>query len=1584
MRSKPLLLLVFCLVVSLCAVSALTTVSSAGRAPDHAADIPASQERDAPSPKPGDFTKQDLDRLFKRRESLQLSSADAAGRVRRGEGLTLKTAGLSFDLELTAHDMRSADYRAEEVGPDGALRPVPAGEVRTYKGKVRGRDDAQARFTIDEDHVEGVIFTPKERYYVEPLRKYSKAAAETDFIIYKESDINSAEAGTCPVGLSDELDRTAGTLQNRVEQSLSDDATASAAATYREITMSTDADYEYYQALGSSQAVNAEILGVMNQVEGIYETQLGVSFKINYQLNWTSPTAPGYPYFYNYAEGLLDAFVQYWNNNVTVARDVAHMWTGKPLVGTAIGVAKTGTICSSPSQAYGMTMRQTSPDRAKTYIVTAHELGHNLGAPHTEEMGYFGCENSIMNTAVSPSTQPSFCLPSIQHDLLPYVNANSACMTDTLIQPDYTVSVTAVNPAVGVGSAGTGSAALYNVAISYKRGFQGALSLSTTGLPDGSVVTFNQPTIPVTQSTSYSTQMKIQAGLYTQPGAFNFQVVAANGSVTRSAAASVTLDPALTMSATSIEPKAVVGGDAIYRVDVDRSGFFTGPLTYSVTGLPAGATAGFFVWDTATEQNSVVIKTSQTTPRGAYPLTVVASSSDGKLQATAGVTLTVVDFSISVAEPVVTVESGQDAVFNVKVSSLDDLSGLPPYLSGLSQGYDLLSLKANEEAFNDGVHTYVTHYVRSVDDDADTCGLVYTFSPSYLSATTTAVTLTVKPTRPGVYPLTVLTNKYGRQATTTLVVHSKAYVPTAYSVIDLGVPAGSTTSFARSINNQGQIVGTPAFIYENGVMTKLTPPEANASPVAINDSGQIIAQGANGNPHLFSGGAWTTLNFVGSVYGINNSGQIVGHDLTGAFIYSGGVKNYIGNFQPQAINNSGQVTGWFYPYPGVYTYHALLYSGGTLTDLGSAGATMGDNQYASSKGYALNDAGQVAGETEIVVNNRRQTRGGFYSNGAWTVLNGLSATAINTSGQVVGGQSINTYLHSGGVFSNLLSLIPASASWVYLSPYDINDAGSIVGSGTGPDCKSHAFLMGQLPTHTISGRVTDAGNVGVGGVVVILSGGQRRTTITDPSGNYKFEFVPEGGSYKVTPWKLDTDFNQQNQKIINLKADATANFGGAASSCSFSITPASKSLAGAATTGNVVSVTANSGTCPWTAASNSAWITITSGQSGTGSQPVTYSVAANPGLTPRTGTLTVAGSTHTVTQAAAIYVISGKVLLGTAGLGVVKLTLSSPSPAGFTPRTVTTNTLGEFKFTGVPGGRNYTLTPTKTGYFFKNTSATSQSSRAYTNLKADQSNQNFAATAWPKVSVNDLKVVEGNTTTVNATFTVKLSAPSSQTVTVKYATANGTALSTSDYTARALTTLTFTPGQTTKTVAVTVKGDTVQEPNENFYLKLSAATNATILDNSGTCTINDNDQKLTITDVTLTEGNAGTTSAVFTVKLSAASANVVTVKYATANGTALSTSDYTARALTTLTFTPGQTTKTVAVTVKGDTLKEPDETFFVNLSGAVNATILDAQGKCTILNGTDVALLSDPLSDEQSAARLARALGLPGLYLLLS
>jgi uncharacterized repeat protein (TIGR01451 family) len=230
----------------------------------------------------------------------------------------------------------------------------------------------------------------------------------------------------------------------------------------------------------------------------------------------------------------------------------------------------------------------------------------------------------------------------------------------------------------------------------------------------------------------------------------------------------------------------------------------------------------------------------------------------------------------------------------------------------------------------------------------------------------------------------------------------------------------------------------------------------------------------------------------------------------------------------------------------------------------------------------------------------------------------------------------------------------------------------------------------------------------------------------------------------------------------------------------------------------------------------------------------------------------------------------------------------------------------------------------------------------------------------PTISIADAMVNEGNSGTTNATFTVSLSAANGRDTTVHYATADGTATQPGDYTATSGD-VTIPEGQTSKAVTVPVKGDTTFESDESFTVTLSAPTDATIgatiADGEGTGTIVNDDSSpgpaLSIGDATIAEGNAGTVNQTFTVSTAVTSSSPISFTYTTSNATASAGSDYTATTATG-TIPAGQTSTTVSVPVRGDTLDEPDETYAVDLSGVSGADVLDGHAVGTIVDD-DVA-----------------------------
>ncbi|MCA9085917.1 MAG: hypothetical protein KDA81_17785, partial [Planctomycetaceae bacterium] len=237
------------------------------------------------------------------------------------------------------------------------------------------------------------------------------------------------------------------------------------------------------------------------------------------------------------------------------------------------------------------------------------------------------------------------------------------------------------------------------------------------------------------------------------------------------------------------------------------------------------------------------------------------------------------------------------------------------------------------------------------------------------------------------------------------------------------------------------------------------------------------------------------------------------------------------------------------------------------------------------------------------------------------------------------------------------------------------------------------------------------------------------------------------------------------------------------------------------------------------------------------------------------------------------------------------------------------------------------------------------------------------------LSIDDVTIAESNSGTTTATFTVTLDASADADVTVDFTTAGDTAtVADSDY-AAASGTLTFPAGSaagSTQTITVDITGDVKVEADETFFVNLSnvqsGGRNVTIADAQGVATItNDDSATISISDVTLNEGNAGTTTFTFTATLSGEVDTAVSVDYATQDGTAtVADNDYAAAAATTLTFAAnagtGNQTLTFDITVNGDVAQEVLETFLVNLSnltfdtGTRSVTISDATGVGSIVN----------------------------------
>lgn len=395
-----------------------------------------------------DPQRRDLDRVFKRHERLSLDPGQIARQVKQTRSLTLNTSRGRFEMTLEPHDMRAPGYVAEAWGDNGSVRVLDPVPVRTYKGTVQGMPEAQARLTIDEDTVEGLIITPGELFFVEPSKHFSGSAAKTDFVFYAESDLKES-AGEC-----------GNTMAQMVAQHSANVSTQTSSkgpqpealfGPVLEIGIAAEADFEYFSAWGTEAVTVGQIETILNQVEGIYDAQIGLQFQLLVTRVWTTAgdpyTSPVLPATTVDAEDALDEFRDYYNGGnappPAASRDIAHLFTGRNIASesntqpSTIGIAYNPGLGCPFDAANGFGYGMSENIGTNRPVLTAHEIGHNLDASHVNATNGTDCSPSIMGPSLTSST--NFCQFS-RDEITNHAITVRSCLAP-LTQPGCTYSI---------------------------------------------------------------------------------------------------------------------------------------------------------------------------------------------------------------------------------------------------------------------------------------------------------------------------------------------------------------------------------------------------------------------------------------------------------------------------------------------------------------------------------------------------------------------------------------------------------------------------------------------------------------------------------------------------------------------------------------------------------------------------------------------------------------------------------------------------------------------------------------------------------------------------------------------------------------------------------------------------------------------------------------------------------------------------------------------------------------------------------------------------------------------------------------
>ncbi len=385
---------------------------------------PSSQDG-ADQSKGGESARASSDWVSQVNEILQLRSStvvtldiDATPGVAASVNLTI--AGGQYTLDLHPQSVRAANYQVKVQLADGSLVDAEPGPVRTLRGTVVGVEGSAVAASMEEDGLHARIFlSDDEQYWVEPLASRVPQAGPNHYVVYHDDDIIAPEKA-CG------LDHLPDALGNRGALGTVRQTRAGACGTGLCVAeLAADADYEYYQARGSSvAAVASRINSIINTVNVQFERDVNITHLITTIIVRSSEPDP---YSSTDAVTLLNQFRNHWQSNQSgVQRDLAQLFTGKEINSNTIGVAWLNAVCGS----YGYSMVQSDYNNNFSCAtdLTAHELGHNWGA------GHCNCTSHTMNPYITCANQfhPTLSIPEIVsfRDSRSCLEGESACTSD--------------------------------------------------------------------------------------------------------------------------------------------------------------------------------------------------------------------------------------------------------------------------------------------------------------------------------------------------------------------------------------------------------------------------------------------------------------------------------------------------------------------------------------------------------------------------------------------------------------------------------------------------------------------------------------------------------------------------------------------------------------------------------------------------------------------------------------------------------------------------------------------------------------------------------------------------------------------------------------------------------------------------------------------------------------------------------------------------------------------------------------------------------------------------------------------------
>jgi len=345
--------------------------------------------------------------------------------------LTFDALGQSFDLRLQPNV--------------GFLSPASQnslpGAIGIYRGVLADNARSWARIVVFEGMPRGFVWDGEQMYVIEAP---GDSVVDTNVpIIYRLAD-TFVQPGTMTCG-SESFSGNGSAAYGKLVGELGA-FKAQAAGAVSEIDLGAVGDFEFTSAQGSDSAAIAAITDRLNRVDGIFSQEIGVQINVP-EIETFSDSALD-PFSDQTDPGLLLAEVRDYRQS-TPAQDslgLTHLWTGRDLDGTTVGIAYNGVLCRS---GYGAGLSEGNGSAAFDSLVAAHEIGHNFGAPHDGVPG--ACESEPQTFIMAPTINGSNQFSQCSIDIM-LANVSQAGCVRALPAVDMSVALNGQSPTVLLGA----------------------------------------------------------------------------------------------------------------------------------------------------------------------------------------------------------------------------------------------------------------------------------------------------------------------------------------------------------------------------------------------------------------------------------------------------------------------------------------------------------------------------------------------------------------------------------------------------------------------------------------------------------------------------------------------------------------------------------------------------------------------------------------------------------------------------------------------------------------------------------------------------------------------------------------------------------------------------------------------------------------------------------------------------------------------------------------------------------------------------------------------------------------------------